>query len=194
MRNTKLPGYPVLKALADVFEMTVEELLAPSAPEPDEEPSDIQTVPLAELLKRIGARPAYGQLAEGITASAGKGSKLPQEYDDSRARKKYRGELPERIQLVEIEGECMRGLLDPGDLALVDTEQTPEIGKVVAAVRFYDEVIVKFLREKDGHQYFESRDKTVRIPLDQYTRILGPVVDVQKSIESLLAALDGGGA
>jgi SOS-response transcriptional repressor LexA len=83
----------------------------------------------------------------------------------------------------------MDGILSAGDIVHVDIEQTPEIGDVVAAMRFYDELIVKFLREQDGRQYFASRDGTVVVPFDQYTRILGPVIDVQRSIKRILAEL-----
>ncbi len=153
----------------------------PDEPEFEEIP-EIQTAPLTVLLDRIGARPAYGQRAEDIKASAGKGSRIPQGYDDSRARKLIGGNLPERIQLVEVEGDCMKNILFPGDFVHVDTQLSPEIGGVVAAVRMHDETLVKFLREKDGHQYLESKDGTIIVPLDQYIRILGPVVDVQRSI------------
>jgi transcriptional regulator with XRE-family HTH domain len=187
------PSIDVVRRLARALEITIDQLSPDSdAPAHDtEDVPEIQTVPLAELLRRINARPAYGQRADDLKASAGKRSKakVPQGYDDSRLRKRIGGDLPERIQLVEVEGECMVKALYPGDIVLVDTQQTPEIGKIVAAVRFYDEVIVKFLREKDDHQYFESMDKKVVIPLDQYTRILGPVVDVQRGIERILAEL-----
>lgn len=184
----KLPSYEDLSALARVFEMTIAELVDTAEAEPLPE---IQTVPLGELLRRINARPAYGDRADDLKASAGKKKgRVPQEYDDSRLRKRLgQTDLPARIQLIEVEGDCMLGIFSAGDIVHVDIEQTPEIGDVVAAMRFYDELIVKFLREKDGRQYFESRDGSIVVPFDQYTRIIGPVVDVQRSIKRILAEL-----
>jgi transcriptional regulator with XRE-family HTH domain len=196
----KLPPHDDLRLVADALSLTVDELIGerplrlilenrPSYP--SETVPEIQTVPLGELLRRINARPAYGQRADDLKISAGKKKgRVPQGYDDSRVRKRLgAGDLPERIQLIEVEGDCMLKALYPGDIVHVDTRQTAEIGKIAAAVRFYDQVIVKFLREKDGHQYFESLDKKIVIPLDQYTRMLGPVVDVQRGIDRILAEL-----
>jgi len=180
MRNKKPPSIQIMEAIADELGVSLA-VLRGREPEFEELP-EIQTVPLTVLLDRIGARPAYGQRAEDIKASAGKGSRIPQGYDDSRARKLVGGNLPERIQLVEVEGECMKNILFPGDFVHVDTQLSPEIGGVVAAVRMHDETLVKFLREKDGRQYLESKDGKIIMPLDQYIRILGPVVDVQRSI------------
>jgi transcriptional regulator with XRE-family HTH domain len=180
MRNSKLPGYPVLKAIADVFGMTVEELLEPTSSQDSEVP-EIQTVPLAELLERIGAHPVAGEFVEGLKLSAGQGSFLIQDFDEARPRKRRSAKHPERIQVIEVEGHCMERVLYPGDKVLVDTQRMPTIGEVTAAVRFHHDSIVKFLREKEGDQYFEGIDGTI-VPLDQYTRIIGPVVDVQRSI------------
>lgn len=146
----------------------------------DEETPEIQTVSLAELLARVGAKPVVGDYVEGLKLSAGPGSRVPDGFDDARPRK-GKGKTPERIQVIEVEGQCMEPVLYAGDKVLVDTWQMPAIGQVVAAVRFHHDSIVKFLREKDGHQFFAGMDDTV-IPLDQYTRVIGPVIDVQQSI------------
>jgi transcriptional regulator with XRE-family HTH domain len=182
----KLPPGDDLRRLATALGLSLDQLIgeADEANTPKAEPlPEIQTVPLAELLRRIGAQPVSGEYVEGLKASAGKGSLIPQGFDESRPLKGKRGDkLPERMQIVEVEGRCMEDLLFPGDLVHVDTQQTPNIGDIVAAVRFHAETIVKYLRAKDDRQYFEGKDGTV-VPFDQYTRILGPVKWVQRRIQ-----------
>lgn len=74
----------------------------------------------------------------------------------------------------------------PGEVVSFDTRKMPAPNEVVVAVRFHDEMIVKFLRVKGEYQYLESNDGKTIIPLDQYIRILGPVVSVQRSIWRIL--------
>jgi len=179
----KYPPLDDIEAYAKALEIDAAILRGdkPFPDEPDfEEVPEIQTIPLAELLGRVGARPVYGEYVEGLKLSAGPGAKVPQGFDESRPRKGKNKEV-ERIQIIEVEGHCMENVLHPGDKVLVDTQRMPSIGEITAAVRFHHDSIVKFLREKDGRQYFEGRDGTI-VPFDQYTRILGPVVDVQRSI------------
>lgn len=155
---------------------------------------EIQTTPLADLLKRIGAVPNLRLAEDRPFAHAGTdGAPLLQGFDESRPRrptpkgKSKKDKDVERFQDVEVVGRCMEGLLYPGDVVTVDTRVLPNFGDVVVGMRFHDEMLVKFLRMKGEHQYLESKDGQV-IPLDQYIRILGPVVFVQVSIRRLLDA------
>jgi transcriptional regulator with XRE-family HTH domain len=182
----RIPSPEITKPLAKALRVPHHVLVGEAA---EVEPlPDIQTVPLAELLKRIGARPVVGEYVEDLKLSASrKGSRIIQGFDEARPRKgggsgSGGGKTPERIQIIEVEGRCMEDVLFPGDLVHVDTQQTPEIGKIVAAVRFFNETIVKYLCEKEGRQYFEGKDGTI-VPFDQYTRILGPVKWVQRRIQ-----------
>lgn len=178
----KLPPADDVRRLADALAISFDQLtgnMDKSLPEPLPE---IQRLPLAALLDRIGAQPVYGEYVEDVKASAGRrGARIPQGAEDRRVTRRAREKTPERIQVVEVVGRCMEDLLFPGDRVHVDTQQTPEIGKIVVAVRFHDETIVKYLRGQDERQYLEGRDGTV-VPLDQYTRIVGPVTWYQRRL------------
>lgn len=177
------PRRAQLKKMAGLLRVSEAELLGEedSIPEEIEDVPEIQRVPLAELLERIGAKPVAGEFVEGLKLSAGQGSFLIQGFDESRPRKRRSKPQPERIQVIEVEGHCMERVLYPGDKVLVDTQRMPTIGEVTAAVRFHHDSIVKFLREKEGEQFFQGEDGTI-VPLDKHIRIIGPVVDVQRSI------------
>jgi len=182
-----LPRHDFMLRLAEALKVDVSDLVqAPDEPNLAGAP-EIQTIPLAALLKRIGATPYRGRPLEDIAASAGSGTDyhIPQGYDDARPVGK-RQQANDPIQDVVVTGHCMDGLLYPGDVVSVNTRLMPQLGDVVVAVRFHEEMIVKFLRMKDDHQYLESRDGKILIPLDQYIRIVGPVVSVQKSMARLL--------
>lgn len=152
--------------------------------EDEEAVPEIQRLPLPELLKRIGATPYRGRPLEDLAASAAsRGSRIPQGYDEARPlKKRSRGDSSDHYQDIIIENECMIDLLYPGDIVTIDTRQSAQPNDVIVAVRFNDELLVKNLRVKDEHQYLESEDGKTIIPLDQYIRILGPVVSVQRSI------------
>ncbi|HEY8598541.1 MAG TPA: LexA family transcriptional regulator [Thermomicrobiales bacterium] len=189
----KYPPLDDIEAYAKALDIAPA-ILRGDEPFPEDDPvapvPEIQTVPLAVLLKRIGAIPYRGRPVEDVAASAGagSGSQIPQGFDDARPTGKKR-DANDPLQDVIVTGDCMVDLLYPGDQVTVDTRQMPQIGDVVVGVRFHDEMIVKFLRMKDEHQYLESKDGKTIIPLDQYIRLLGPVVFVQKSMRRLLEAL-----
>lgn len=185
-RDKQPPGDD-LRRLATGLDIPLEQLVGTqeeAAALRDEPLPEIQTAPLSVLLERIGAWPYQGRAIEGVKASAGtgSGSTLPQGFDDARPVGGRRGRGPDPIQNVEITGDCMVDLLYPGDVVVVDTRQMPEIGDVVVAVRFHDEMIVKYLRANGEHQYLESKDGKTLIPLDQYIRVLGPAVLFQRRL------------
>ena len=179
----KIPPADDVQRLADALGIDFDVLTGQSdkpAPAPIPE---IQRVPLAELLQRIGATPYRGRPIEDIAASAAsKGGRIPQGFDEARPLKRRKGDPADHYQDIIIENECMVDLLYPGDIVTIDTRQEAQPNDVVVAVRFNDELLVKNLRVKDEHQYLQSEDGTTIIPIDQYIRILGPVVSVQRSI------------
>jgi len=162
--------------------------LAPDPDVPSVQPEavpEIQTIPLAALLRRMGATPYRGYPIDDLDASAGPNGHVVQGFDDARSLGK-RGDKHEPVQNVVVTGDCMVTLIYPGDVVAFDTRLIPNPNDVVVASRFEGETVVKFLRVKDDRQYLESKDGKVVIPLDQYIRVLGPVVSVQKSMRRLL--------
>ncbi len=133
----------------------------------------------------MGATPYRGYPIEDLEASAGRDAYIAQGFDDARSVGK-RGDKNEPVQNVMVAGDCMVDLIYPGDVVAFDTRLTPNPNDVVVASRFEGETVVKFLRVKDERQYLESKDGKIVIPLDQYIRVLGPVVSVQKSMRRLL--------
>ncbi len=152
-----------------------------------EEVPEIQRIPLAELLQSIGATPYRGRPLEDVEASAGSGSNffVPQGYDDARPLNTRR-DKNDPMQDVIVTGDCMADLIQAGDQVTVDTRQMPQINDAVVAMRYQGEMIVKLLRLEGEHQYLSSLDGKIVIPLDQYIRILGPVVWVQKGMRRML--------
>lgn len=191
-RHRARGGFPkgdIMAVMADKLHVSMDYLLGKDVPD---SPPAIQTAPLADLLKRIRAVPNLRLTEDRPLAHAGRdGAPLLQGFDESRPRrpapkgKSKKDKDVERFQDVEVIGHCMETVLYPGDVVTVDTRVLPNFGDVVVGMRFHDEMLIKFLRTKDEHQYLESKDGQV-IPLDQYIRILGPVVFVQVSIRRLL--------
>jgi len=170
-----------------VLDVSMEYLLGTEGSERGAEPvPEIQTVPMADLLARIGAQPATGGYGTSPNASAERrAAYLHHGAGGSRARGGRADASPARIQVVEVVGRCMERLIFAGDLAHVDTQRTPNPGDIAVAVRFRDEIVVKFLRERDGRRFLEGVDGTT-VPLDQFTRIVGPMVALQISTARLL--------
>lgn len=183
MRNKKPPSIQIMEAIADELGVSLE-VLRGREPEFDPLP-EVQTIPLATLLKRMGATPYRGYPIDDLEASAGQNAHVVQGFDDARSLGK-RGDKNEPVQNVMVTGDCMVDLIYPGDVVAFDTRVLPNPNDVVVASRFEGETLVKFLRVKDERQYLESKDGTIVIPLDQYIRVLGPVVSVQKSMRRLL--------
>lgn len=175
-----------MSKMTEVLGVSMDYLLGKSEHETADEPlPEIQMMPLATLLKRIGATPYRGYPIEDLEASAGPGAHVAQGFDDARSLGK-RGDKHDPVQNVMVSGDCMVDLIYPGDVVAFDTRLIPNPNDVVVASRFEGETVVKFLRVKDERQYLESKDGKIVIPLDQYIRVLGPVVSVQKSMRRLL--------
>lgn len=182
----KQPPADDIAIFADAIGVTFDELRGvDGSGEPLEPEPEIQRMPLAELLRRIGARPYRGNAPEDIAASAGSGYMIPHGFDDGRKINRGRAK-DDPLQDVLVTGDCMVDLIHPGDVVTFDTRRMPDLGEVVVAVRYGDETIVKLLREKDGYQYLTSVDGKTIIPLTREIRILGPVVLVQQSMRRLL--------
>ncbi len=175
MRNSKLPGYLVLKALADVFEMTVEELIDVSDPVLAVRPRLTE----ADLYERFGIKPYEQPIAiEGIALSAGPGAGMPQDLDYTIPRKvkgsKYLWEAP-------VIGECMTDEIKPGEVVIYSTRLSAEIGRVMVALRDEEELIIKRLR-LDGDKQVLRPNHGDDVPVDDRIRFLGRGVSVQRAL------------
>jgi len=147
----------------------------------------VQRVPLAELLRRTGARPYRGWPIEDFAPATGPGIRIEHELVPARPLGK-RGEPGEPVQQVLLVGDFLRELILPGDVVAFDTRLTPRADDVVVATRFPAEMIVAFLRVRDDRRSLESPDGHTSIPLDRDIRILGPVVAVQRALWRLRPA------
>lgn len=177
LRNKKPPGYPVLKALADEFGISIEQLLAPG-------PVLVSKRPLTddELFDKIGA--GYVEdipFIEDVLVSAGPGSGIPQDIDDTLPKGRKRRYFKHLRSLI-VTGRCLEPDLCPGDLVHIDRDRAPVPGKFVVAVRDEEEALIKRLVERDGEWNLAACDGRPEIPVDERIRILGPVVAFQRGL------------
>lgn len=135
----------------------------------------------AELETRFGVMP-YSSIPfiEDVLASAGPGSGVPQDIEETLPRRTRRKRY-EHLREVTVEGRCMEPDLLPGDIVIVDRRQMPQPGKIVVALRDEAELLIKRLVVKGEAQELNSNDGQV-IPLDERVRILGPVVAFQRRL------------
>ncbi len=174
-----LPRHDYMLRLAEVLEVSVEEL----AGETLAEPVIPKRRPLTddELFDKIGAR-RYDpiELIEGVAASAGPGAGIPQDIDDTLPRRKRRRRY-DRLREITVIGQCMEPDLCAGDLAIIDREREPKPGKIVVAVRDEEELLIKRLALLTGQLFLVSNigDK---IAVDEHIRILGSVVGFQRAL------------
>ncbi len=181
MRNKKPPGYPVLVALANEFQMSVDELLdsagaaVPRRPLTDDEkrPAPWMTEPIESLLRRLGARPFDVQRETEQAVSAGKGKGMVQQEGGSGSRRRRR-EPDEWV--VRVEGRCMYPQIKPGEEVVVEPDVTPRIGDLVVATLDGDRFVLKHLVERENVQYLLPLNGDP-IPLDDLMelRIVGVV-------------------
>jgi hypothetical protein len=189
-RHKDRGGFPagnIMAKMCGVLGVTMDYLLGTEANgQGAESVPEIQTASLADLLVRIGARPVADQYVEDAKGSAGRPvSRIGEPSSASHYRATRGSNAPERIQLVGVADRGMERLIFAGDLVHVDTGRVPAIGDIAVAVRFHDETIVRFLRERDGRRFLEGLDGTT-VPLDQDTRVIGPLVALQISAARLL--------
>ncbi len=179
LRGKKVPGQDVLEAIAAYFDMSVEELVAPArigaSPVPRRPLTD------DELLDKIGARP-YDSLdrIEGLAASAGPGSGIPQDIDDTIPRRR-RNKRFDRLKEIDVIGRCMEPELYPGDVVIIDRERAPVTGKIVVAVRDEEDLLIKRFVVRDGVECLVSNDGQ-EVAVDERVRLLGPAVAYQRGL------------
>lgn len=179
-RHRERGGFPagdVMAALADVLQVSNDYLLGrteASIPEPPR-------VTLEELLSRIGAEPVPVDdtyLIEDFAVSAGPGTAVPQDFDDTIPRRRRRKKGPEGVFRVRVRGRCMEPEIHQGDVIYFDTTLTPKPGQVVIAVVEDEESVIKRLVERDGRRCLESLDGR-SIEIDARVRIVGVAVGGQ---------------
>jgi len=183
----KLPPADDVQRLADALGIPFEQLTGVSDRPTPERALEVQRMPLADLLRRMGARPYRGWPIEDFVPATGPGPRTEHGFAPARPLAK-RGETGEPVQQVLVVGDFLRELILPGDVVAFDTRQTPEANDVVVATRFPVETIVAFLRVRDDRRSLESPDGHTSIPLDPDIRILGPIVAVQRALWRLRPA------
>ncbi len=173
-----LPAYHDLVLWAEVLGVEVGEL---AGGVPQEAPPPRRPLTDDELLDKIGARPYDPiDLIEGVAASAGPGSGIPQDIDDTIPRRR-RNKRYDRLKEVTVIGRCMEPELFPGDVVIIDRERVPISGKVVVAVRDEQELLIKRFVARGDVQYLVSNDGR-EVAIDERLRILGPVLAYQRSM------------
>jgi len=183
----KLPPADDVQRLADALAIPFEQLTGVADRPTSAMAPEVQRVPLAELLRRMGARPYRGWPIEDFAPATGPGTRTAHGLVPARPLEK-RGEPGEPVQQVLVVGDFLGGLILPGDVVAFDTRQTPQANDVVVATRFPAETIVAFLRVRDDRRSLESPDGHTSLPLDRDIRILGPVVAVQRALWRLRPA------
>ncbi len=176
LRNKKPPGYPVLKAMADEFGLTVDELVGPDgAGRGLGRPARPQRR-LEDLLERIGAEPFDPDVELEQIASAGKGTGVIQEDggQDPPRRRRRREQY-----VIRVEGRCMSPDIEPGDRVVFAAGVHAEPGDLVVAVMEGERVIVKHLVERENVQLLLPLNGDP-IPVDENLRIVGVVRGILK--------------
>jgi transcriptional regulator with XRE-family HTH domain len=177
LRNKKLPSYEIVSAIARELGVDPAYLVygssgnAPTAPR--------RQLTDQELFERFGIRPYDAPISvEGVYASAGPGAGLPQDIDDSIPREYARTKY---LREVTVHGDCMVPDLYPGEVVVYNTRLSPEIGKIMVALRDEEELIVKRL-VLVGDDQFLHPNEGMNIRVDDRIRFLGRAVAVTRRL------------
>lgn len=173
----KPPSILDMRSLAKALDVTVEQLLGE-----DESPLPKRVLTDDELFAKIGA--GYVQdipHIEEVLVSAGSGSAIPQDIDDTLPQRPKRRHSKQLRTLV-VTGRCLEPELRHGDFVVIDRDRAAEPGKLVVAVRDEEEALIKRLVERDGSLYLSTNDDRPDLPVDEHVRILGPVVAYQRML------------
>lgn len=171
----KPPSIVDVRNLAQALEVTVDQLLGD-----DNTPLPRRLLTDEELLDKIGA--GYVEdipLIDDVVVSAGPGSGVPQDIDDTLPRRAKRRQF-KHLRTLVVAGHCLEPDLRPGDFVVIDRDRAPTPGKLVVAVRDEEEALIKRLVDRDGTWYLTTNDGHSDIPVDEHIRILGPVVAYQR--------------
>lgn len=131
----------------------------------------------AELFERFGIQP-YDEpiFIEDVAASAGPGEGVPSGLDETIPR---RVRNRKNLWQVRVTGDCMVDDIMPGEFIIYNTKLSPEIGKVMVALRNEEDLIIKRLRLVKGRQVLRP-NQGEDVPVDDSIRFLGRGVSVQR--------------
>lgn len=135
-----------------------------------------------ELFAKIGA--GYVEdipVIDDVLVSAGPGSAIPQDIDDTLPQRSRRRHF-KHLRTLAVTGRCLEPELRHGDFVVIDRDRAAEPGKLVVAVRDEEEALIKRLVERDGLLYLATNDGRPDLPVDDHVRILGPVVAYQRML------------
>lgn len=172
-----LPRHDFMVRLADVLGVGVEDLAGTVGGAASK-----RLLSDDELFAKIGA----GYVADiphidDVLVSAGAGSAIPQDIDDTLPQRPKRRHAKQLRTLV-VTGRCLEPELRHGDFVVIDRDRAAEPGKLVVAVRDEEEALIKRLVERDGALYLSTNDGRPDTPVDDHVRILGPVVAYQRML------------
>lgn len=163
------------KIWADVLGVTEAELLSidPNAAQRPRQLTD------EELFERFNIQPYDEPLSvDGVVASAGRGKGVPGGVDETMPRR-VKGRR--NLWQVPIVGDCMVDDILPGELVIYNTKLSPEIGRVMVALRDEEELLIKRLVAVKGRQILRP-NRGEDIPVDERIRFLGLGVSVQRPL------------
>lgn len=173
-----LPRHDFMVRLADVLGVEVEDLA--SGVGKGTLPRRVLTDD--ELFAKIGA--GYVEdipVIDDVLVSAGPGSAIPQDIDDTLPQRSRRRHF-KHLRTLAVTGRCLEPELRHGDFVVIDRDRAAEPGKLVVAVRDEEEALIKRLVERDGLLYLATNDGRPDLPVDDHVRILGPVVAYQRML------------
>jgi len=152
----KLAGYPVGPVLPPL-EYTSEDLLRQLEVR-------VRNAPLQVPKTLQPASAGYGIIADAET--------VPYMPEPSERNHKFIA--------VEVRGDCMEPDLHDGEAVIVDTDASPQPGRIVLAAHD-GEAIIKRLEQRNGDLYLVARRKRPAIKVTEETRILGVVKGAYRS-------------
>ncbi len=176
------PSTDIVRRLAKALDVTADELWPDLEETQYPPPPPRRPLTDDELFDKIGA--GYVEdipFIEDVLASAGPGSGIPQDIDDTLPKARKRRYF-KHLRSLLVTGRCLEPDLCPGDLVHIDRDREPVAGKFVVAVRDEEEAIIKRLVERDGVLHLAANDGRPVIPVDERIRILGPVVAYQRGL------------
>ena len=132
-----------------------------------------------DLFERFGIRPYIQPLSiDGVVASAGHGSGVPQDIDYTIPREYAQNK---DLREVTVVGDCMVPDLMPGEVIIYNRKLSPEIGRIMVALRDEEELLIKRLIFVRDDQFLHPNEG-LDIRVDERIRFLGRAVAVTRRL------------
>lgn len=177
----RIPSPDVTEPLARALGVPHDVLLGKTPPNQIAEGRPwFETATDEELMERAGisiAPPQLAALVEELSLHGGEhGSPILQDIEDSfprlvRAQKK-RGDP---LRWFRVFGNCMHPKVDDGDWVYIDRDMPVEPGKLVGAVLYGDEAVVRLLTYNNDRYWLETLDGQPPILVTDGIRIIGRI-------------------